>query len=1160
MLRSTYIVFFGVLLGWTSSPSTLAVDRSWDSGGANENWSTTSNWSPNGDPGGDDLTIGNILQGFNAASIVDQDFSIDSLSLDNGASVDTDNNRLIVNGLTSLATNSESTLLLRERTSGSAAFPQSLSTDSLFVGSNSTIEMYDDAVLEVDNGAFTLFGRVQGNGELQLDDLVISPTSLFSNSGVLSAGVPGFTINPPARTLTINALFGGARIDLDGNGSGQVFVQQNATLDIDVPLLEAFSGTMGLGPNSTLDVEDAWELDGEINVNSSSFVLTAPATISGAPLTLESGATISLDESDEELHIAAQLNANNGSAIANNGTVVFNASAQFSTMSDFQLVGTHGSMVVNSVVEILQDEFDIDGSGQITNQVIVNANGQLTLDIGDFGGGINDLKADGVITINGGEMIVDPFGNWIMDGTLNMNGTATDTATLRFKSADITSQVVSIGDGVGTSDANVVVDGDGESVISYRGIRFNNDADVDIAADAVLDLNGITTYLGDQATFDGDGTLRPGLMNVTADTTFNVDIVDLEDEVTPDGVSSHTIDARLTINADAIDDDGDGFDGNITLHNDGFLLGGASGQLNVEVSSGSWRFDSGTITATNSTNFGGAFAFTGSDIQLGVEGGMVAINGSIASSARLDIFGSVEIATTNDFFSLYGGDSATPNRIEGGTVNGNGQLSLRNTELHGFGAISTNLGIVAGSTESVAVMADDGILTITGDIIELDVLGVTDDGTLFFPNPWSTGPVNDGVVLEGGAILGATITNNAQDGIHGHGEVNAAIDNDTVIRAEGGGTLIVGPGVAISNYDGAGGAGELHAATANLVLRNEAEIETFVSNIDISAGQEIFVEDFRMDLGSQSQLTINEGTYRVNSGVSVAGNVSINGSAPSRFVSEGASFNLLSSSSIDLDANLELEGNLFGIGSDTTFTGLANLVVLEGTTLGLQDEADVDVTLINHGVLLNGTLAVPTPASADLSGFTQTSTGEWRVDLGGLASDLHDALTIENNAVLDGTIDVNLLAGFTPLLGNSFTILETTLGNVGGVFDVENMPEFNGLTLDVIYNLDSVVLTVIEIPPLPGDYNDDGIVDAADYALWRNNLGAPEGTLPNDIDGGTIGQAQYDTWRSNFGATSASLQAGSSSTPEPTSAILALACFGCATLTIRWLHRSNATS
>lgn len=75
------------------------------------------------------------------------------------------------------------------------------------------------------------------------------------------------------------------------------------------------------------------------------------------------------------------------------------------------------------------------------------------------------------------------------------------------------------------------------------------------------------------------------------------------------------------------------------------------------------------------------------------------------------------------------------------------------------------------------------------------------------------------------------------------------------------------------------------------------------------------------------------------------------------------------------------------------------------------------------------------------------------------------------------------------------------------------------------------------IDGLAGDYNEDGTVDAADYTLWRDNVGAPAGTLGNDTDGGVIGQAQYNTWVQNFGMTAPS----SLSVPEPTATTLLLA-------------------
>ncbi|MEN1681129.1 MAG: hypothetical protein AAGJ46_16200 [Planctomycetota bacterium] len=77
------------------------------------------------------------------------------------------------------------------------------------------------------------------------------------------------------------------------------------------------------------------------------------------------------------------------------------------------------------------------------------------------------------------------------------------------------------------------------------------------------------------------------------------------------------------------------------------------------------------------------------------------------------------------------------------------------------------------------------------------------------------------------------------------------------------------------------------------------------------------------------------------------------------------------------------------------------------------------------------------------------------------------------------------------------------------------------------------------VPPvLGGDYNNDGVVDTADYTVWRDNLGAPAGTLPNDVDGGQIDNRQYETWRSNFLEAAAEAAAA---TPEPASLSLVLA-------------------
>lgn len=78
---------------------------------------------------------------------------------------------------------------------------------------------------------------------------------------------------------------------------------------------------------------------------------------------------------------------------------------------------------------------------------------------------------------------------------------------------------------------------------------------------------------------------------------------------------------------------------------------------------------------------------------------------------------------------------------------------------------------------------------------------------------------------------------------------------------------------------------------------------------------------------------------------------------------------------------------------------------------------------------------------------------------------------------------------------------------------------------------------------LAGDYNDDNVVDAADYPIWRDHLNATL-ALPNEtVTPGTITIDDYNIWKANFGATSGSGGlAGSAAVPEPaTLSMLAMA-------------------
>ncbi len=77
---------------------------------------------------------------------------------------------------------------------------------------------------------------------------------------------------------------------------------------------------------------------------------------------------------------------------------------------------------------------------------------------------------------------------------------------------------------------------------------------------------------------------------------------------------------------------------------------------------------------------------------------------------------------------------------------------------------------------------------------------------------------------------------------------------------------------------------------------------------------------------------------------------------------------------------------------------------------------------------------------------------------------------------------------------------------------------------------DNLIITSLPSTVIAGDYNDDGFVDAADYTVWRDNLGTTN-ALPNDTIGGTIGQAQYDAWKAAF--VNPAFGGGASAAPVP---------------------------
>ena len=81
---------------------------------------------------------------------------------------------------------------------------------------------------------------------------------------------------------------------------------------------------------------------------------------------------------------------------------------------------------------------------------------------------------------------------------------------------------------------------------------------------------------------------------------------------------------------------------------------------------------------------------------------------------------------------------------------------------------------------------------------------------------------------------------------------------------------------------------------------------------------------------------------------------------------------------------------------------------------------------------------------------------------------------------------------------------------------------------------------------LPGDYSGDGIVNQADYDLWRSNFGDTTSLLADGNGNNVVDAGDYVVWRNNLGRTWLDLATGAGSSllpnsvPEPAGAALAV--------------------
>ncbi len=93
---------------------------------------------------------------------------------------------------------------------------------------------------------------------------------------------------------------------------------------------------------------------------------------------------------------------------------------------------------------------------------------------------------------------------------------------------------------------------------------------------------------------------------------------------------------------------------------------------------------------------------------------------------------------------------------------------------------------------------------------------------------------------------------------------------------------------------------------------------------------------------------------------------------------------------------------------------------------------------------------------------------------------------------------------------------------------------------EMMYRLDLAKIPNL-FARLPGDYNRDGVVNGADYIVWRNSMSGDIDLAADGNGDGMITAADYNIWRAHFGTTAASGSTLQQVVPEPSALLLFLA-------------------
>jgi hypothetical protein len=163
-----------------------------------------------------------------------------------------------------------------------------------------------------------------------------------------------------------------------------------------------------------------------------------------------------------------------------------------------------------------------------------------------------------------------------------------------------------------------------------------------------------------------------------------------------------------------------------------------------------------------------------------------------------------------------------------------------------------------------------------------------------------------------------------------------------------------------------------------------------------------------------------------------------------------------------------------------------------------------------------------------------------KIELGGtVRGSMYDALNIAGNLATENALEVSLINGFVPSIGQTFDILNW--GSLTGQFASLSLPSLSGAAWDTSQLYVNGTLKVVA-PGGSGDFDGNGVVDSGDLNGWKGGFGTNGSATrqQGDADGdGDVDGADFLAWQRGVGQSGSTPVAAS--VPEPCSALLMLA-------------------